>query len=347
MKNITFESIAGKQEWEKYLLDHPQANFLHSYNWSEFQQALGKKIFRLGIFEEQTPQPDIQIGALLAVKEEAKRGNYLSLAGGPIIDWQNVTDHQLKGIFHQLQILAKQENCLFIRFRPQAIDTPELRQKLNQFHVKESPMHLTADLTLQLDLTQSEDELLKGMRKNTRYEVRKADKENITTKTSQDPADIKEFYEHQLVLADKHGFVPFGFDFLYEQFKVFAADNQALLISSYQGDRLLATAYVLFYNQEAVYHYGISTAANDRLPGSYACQWAAIKEAKQRGLKWYNFWGIAPKEAKNHRFAGVSIFKRGFGGEEVAYLPAHDIPVSPFYWLTYFFELMRSKLRHL
>ncbi len=339
---LTCQLIDNQQLWEQYVLSRPEANFLQSANWAEFQQALGKKVFLIGVFDNQQ-----QVGAMLAVKENAKRGNYLAIAGGPLLDWQQLTDQQLKEVFGYLKKLAKQERCLFVRFRPQALDTPELRQKLSVLNIKESPMHLTADLTLQLNLEQTPEEILNGMRKNTRYEVRKAEKEGITVITSSNPDDIKEFYEHQLELAAKHHFVPFSYEFLHEQFRIFAADNQALLISSYQNGKLLATAYVLFYNREAVYHYGISTDTNDRLPGSYACQWAAILEAQQRGCRVYNFWGIAPKEDTEHRFAGVSTFKRGFGGDEVAYLPAHDLPVSPLYKLTYWFEMLRKRSRHL
>ena len=339
---FTVEQITSQDQWEQYVLSRQETNFLHSANWADFQAALGKKVFLLGIFNSGQ-----QVGAILVVKEAAKRGSYLAIAGGPLIDWDKLSIEQLKEIFAYLKQLAKQEHCLFVRFRPQALDTEPLRTKLSKLGVRPAPMHLTADLTLQLDLQQSEEAILTGMRKNTRYEVRKSDKDQLTTKTSNRPEDIQEFYDHQVALAAKHHFVPFTYQFLYEQFRIFAADEQALLISSYQGNELLATAYVLFYNGEAVYHYGISTPANDRLPGSYAAQWAAIKEAKQRGCRSYNFWGIAPKEDTRHRFAGVSTFKRGFGGEEVAYLPAHDLPVSPFYQLTYLFETARKKFRHL
>lgn len=339
--SLTFQLITDKPAWEAYVLTLPEANFLQSWNWSVFQETLGKKVWRVGIFQNK------QIGAALLVKETAKRGNYLTLAGGPLIDWETLSDKELTEIFSHFTSIARQENCLFIRFRPQALDSSLIRQRIQTVHAQLSPMHLTADLTLQLNLRQTEEEILAQMRKNTRYEIRRVEKENIRIQFSQDPKDIQAFYDHQVTLAQKHGFVPFGLQFLQEQFRVFAADNQALLISSYRGTELLATAYVLFYNKEAVYHYGISTPANDRLPGSYACQWAAIQEAKQRGCTSYNFWGIAPAEEKNHRFSGVSLFKRGFGGEEKAYLPAHDVPVSPLYWIPYFFEVLRKKSRHL
>ncbi|MBD3279657.1 MAG: peptidoglycan bridge formation glycyltransferase FemA/FemB family protein [Candidatus Pacebacteria bacterium] len=335
--------VNTKADWESYVLARPEANFLQSWNWGEFHRQLGKEVWPLGLFAG-----DQQLGAALTVKEEAKRGNYLTVAGGPLLDWSaNNALTQLQTVFAYLQELAQAEDCSFVRFRPQVVDSAEVRKLVAQLDLQEAPMHLTADLTLQLDLNQSEQELLSQMRKNTRYEIRKASKKNIQVRQSQDPTEIKEFYEHQLKLAAKHNFVPFSYDFLHEQFKVFAADNQATLFHSYQGEQLLASAFIIFYNGEAVYHYGISTPANQKLPGSYACQWAVIQAAQQRGCHHYNLWGIAPKDDQEHRFAGVSLFKRGFGGQEVHYLPAHDLAVSGLYQATKVFELVRSKLRHL
>jgi lipid II:glycine glycyltransferase (peptidoglycan interpeptide bridge formation enzyme) len=339
---LEFKFINDQTTWETYAQSRREANFLQSWQWGQFHEAMGKQIFRLGIFNQGQ-----QIGAALIIKEAAKRGNYLTIAGGPLIDWQALSAKELAEIFSYLKEMANQQKCLFVRFRPQALDTPELRAKLRQLAIHPAPMHLTADLTLQLDLTQSEEQILAGMRKNTRYEIRQGEKRQITSQISNNPEEIKKFYELQVALAAKHHFVPFSYQFLFEQFQIFAADDKAVLISSYLGNELLATAYVLFYNGEAVYHYGISTPANDRLPGSYACQWAAILEAKRRGCTTYNFWGIAPKDETNHRFSGVSVFKRGFGGQEVAYLPAHDLPASPLYALTYWFETFRRKFRRL
>ena len=38
---------------------------------------------------------------------------------------------------------------------------------------------------------------------------------------------------------------------------------------------------------------------------------------------------------------------RGFGGQEINYLPAHDLPTSLLYWPTYLFETLRKKIRKL
>jgi lipid II:glycine glycyltransferase (peptidoglycan interpeptide bridge formation enzyme) len=334
-------TVDSKTSWEKFISTHKEANFLSSWNWGEFHSQLGKKIYRLGIYKDQKIT-----GCAQVIVEKAKRATYLTLAGNPLIDWHSPQDFKL--IIKRLKKIGNKNKATFVRVRPQIKDTHKNISIFSDQNFKPSPMHLTADLTLQLDLTKSLEDILMDMRKNTRYEIRKSEKINLKITTSQNPQDIDQFYQHQLKLAKKHNFVPFGKKFLKTQFEIFAKDNQVLLISSNHQNKLLAQAFVIFYGQEAVYHYGISTPDNYKLPGSYACQWAAIKEAKKRNLKRYNFWGIAPQNApKNHRFYGVSLFKRGFGGQEIAYLPTQDLPLSSKYFAVNFFEKIRAKSRHL
>ena len=59
-------------------------------------------------------------------------------------------------------------------------------------------MHLHAQLTSQIDITKSEEELIANMRKNTRHEIRKAEKEKINVTTSADPKDMRKFYNLQV-----------------------------------------------------------------------------------------------------------------------------------------------------
>ncbi len=343
MSEVHFKTVFDKSLWEGFAATHPQANFLQSYNWGVFEKKIGKSFFPIAVFED-----DKQIGAAMVIKELAKRGNYLTIAGGPLIDWQDShSSFIFKKFCKYLKKLAKEESCHFIRVRPQAEDTIQLRQLFKENGLLPSPMHLTADLTLRLNLSQDLDQLLVQMRKNTRYEIRKSEKLGIETKIIKSSSFMQEFYDQQLYLAKKHGFVPFDYQFLLKQFETFAEDDQVAFVNSYHQGELLASAFVIFYQNEAVYHYGVSTPKNERLPGSYATQWAAIQEAKKRGCSEYNFWGVSPLNKKEHRFAGPSLFKRGFGGYELQHLPAHDLPVSSWYQLIRLFELLRKRIRRL
>ncbi len=345
--SIFYQLINNKKDWEQFVTNHPQANFLQSYNWGLFSKRIGKKFFPLAFFQKKNDVVQ-QVAATMIIKEEAKRGDYLTIAGGPILNWKKPVANKLFSyIAEKIYQIAQQEKCYFVRVRPQAEATPSIKQLFAKNGFSPAPMHLTADLTLRLDITQSNDDLLAQMRKNTRYEIRKADRVSVSTKIVTDPKFMEEFYQHQLYLAEKHGFIPFPHDFLLKQFETFLADDQVAFINSYHEDQLLASAFVIFYQKEAVYHYGVSTPANLKLPGSYATQWRAIQEAKKRGCTRYNFWGVSPEDQKDHRFAGPSLFKRGFGGYELQHLPAHDLPTSRLYLLIKFFELIRKKIRGL
>lgn len=327
-------------EWEQVLSHFNEANFLASWEWSQFHTSLGKKVALV-----VGTDGEIITAAALLVTEVAKRGTYVTCAGGPLLNWHD--EKVVVDFFAILKELAIAEGATFLRFRPQALESEIPAVLLKKINARTAPMHLTADFTLQLDITEPSEMVLSKMRKTTRYEIRRAQKLAIITELSDNPSDIQEFYEHQLTLATKHGFIPFSYQFLLKQFEAFLKTRSVILVHAKQHGQLLATAFVLFYNKEAVYHYGISTMQNDKLPGAYAAQWAAIEEARRRGCTRYNFWGITKTDQTDHRFSGVSIFKRGFGGTEVAYLPAHDIPLKPQYWFTYVFELIRKKMRRL
>lgn len=333
---VTTQTITNKKDWEDFLAKHPEANFLQSWNWGEFHEAMDHTIHRSGFYLDNKLH-----GIMLSVVEHAKRGTYLTVPGGPIIDWQN-TD-LVQTFLEEVKRIAVEEKCAFIRVRPQLESNDFSKSLFKKLGFRFAPMHLHAELTNQLDITKSKEELMTNMRKATRYEIRQALKLGIKTKESKETKDIKEFYSLQLETAKRQGFVPFSQKFLSAQFEVFAKDNQAILYSASYEKKLLAMAFVIFYGKEAVYHYGASTPEGRNYPGAYLIQWQAIQEAKKRDILRYNFWGVANG---NHRFAHLSMFKRGFGGADVEYLHAQDLVVNwPKYLLNLVVELARKKIR--
>src|SRR3989344_2236210 len=339
MAKIIVKEITGKIEWEKFIASYSDANFLQSWNFGQFHENLGKQIFRLGFFQDKK-----LLGVMLAIVEKAKRATYLTVPGGPLINWED--EDQVKLFKQTLEKIAKQENCSFVRVRPQILENEKNSKLLENLGFKVAPMHLHAELTRQLDLEKTEDELLFQMRKTTRYEIKQAIKLGIKIDVSKAPKDIDEFYKLQKETAKRQGFVEFDKRFLQEQFEVFVKDNQVLLYTAFLGKLKLVQAFIIFYGQEADYHYGASTLDGRIYPGAYLIQWEAIKEAKKRGLKRYNLWGVAPEGEVNHRFLGVSVFKRGFGGQDIEYMHARDLVINPVaYKLNWLIETTRKKVR--
>lgn len=339
MAEISIKNIIDKDTWEKFILSKNEANFLQSWNWGEFHKNLGNAIYRSGFYDNGN-----LLGIMLSVVETAKRGKYLTVGAGPIIDWGN--QELVKSFLEEIKKIAKETGCVFVRVRPQLASNDSSKNIFKKLGFVNAPMHLHAELTSQLDIEKPEEELLANMRKTTRYEIKKAISLGIQIEASENPQKIKKFYELQMETAKRQKFVPFSFNFLHKQFEVFSKNNEALLYSAFYKNKLLAQAFIIFQKKEAVYHYGASTDEGRHYPGAYLIQWEAIKEAKRRGLTRYNFWGVAPTDNPNHRFAGLSLFKRGFGGVDVQYLHAQDLIINkPRYFINYLIELLRKKIR--
>jgi len=337
---INVKEIKDKEKWEKFVKKYKGANFLQSWNWGQFHRIQGNRVFYLGFFESKKLK-----GTALIIKKRALRGDYLVCPAGPLIKWENLDF--FKAFINKIKEIAKKENCCFARVRPQINADNNNKKLFRKYGFIWAPMHLHAEHTFELDLGKSEDEILANMRKNTRYEIRKAKRLGVKVEKSKDLKDIDILYDLQMETVKRAHFVPFSKQFFKDEFKTFVKDNQALIFKSIYKNKVLAAAIIIFYGREAAYHYAGSSSEMRKIPSTYALQWEAIKEAKKRGCERYNFWGVAPPDSPKHRFWGVTIFKRGFGGKRRAYLHAQDLPTSPFYFLNYFIESVRKKLRGL
>lgn len=339
--NITAKEIEDQNLWEKFISKNPdQTNFLQSWYWGECHRLLQLKIFRLGFFKN-----DVLVGVALLIKKNSKRGSYLECPGGPIINWGD--ENLFKFFIEKCKELGLKSGCIFLRIRPQIIDNSNSRQIFSENGFIKSPMHLHAQDTWVLDITKPEDEIFKNMRKTTRYMIRRAIKEKVSIKISEDLEDITSLYNLQKLTAKRHKFVPFSLNFFQSHFSAFAHVKKIKVFKALYQEKLLSIAMIVFYGDRAVYHYSASSDDYSNIGASYLLQWEVIKYAKSIGLKLYDFWGIAPNGNPKHRFAGVTLFKKGFGGFEVRYLPAHDLPLRWLYWFTYVFETLRRKIRHL
>lgn len=328
-----------KELWDGFVASCEAANFLQSWEWGDLHQTLGEAVYRQGIYRN-----DKLIGALLGIVKDARRGRYLEVPGGPLIDWTD--DDVVAFTVRELRRIADETACVFVRVRPQLEESNQHRALFKSHRFIQAPMHLHAEHTNILDLTASEDDLLSGMRRQTRYEVRRADKQGVSVTWVSNEAAIEEFYTVQADTARRQGFIPPSRAFLDAQLAAFG-DNLRVYRAE-KGGHLLTLALVIFYGDEADYHEGASTPDGRSQPGAYAIQWQAIRDAKARGIIRYNFWGIAYTNDPKHRYAGVTTFKRGFGGSDTTYLPAHDLVINRIkYVKNWVIETIRKKVRKL
>lgn len=333
------EDITDKQQWDDFVTSHEEANFLHSWQWGEFHLSRGKTVVRRGVFDG-----DKLIGVYEGEVETARRGRHIAVAGGPIVDWMDKP--VVEALVADMREQGRKYHCAFVRVRPQLEKTDESMRLFRELGLHAAPMYLSVELAGVLDLEKSEDELLKNMRQRLRRALRKAEKNGITIEKSTDPARMKEFYDIQLQTAGRHHFIAFSEGFLTKQFAAFAEDNSAVLYTARYNGEVLAQNFMIFYGNEASYHYGVSTELGTKLSGAPLLHMQAMRDARERGIKRYNFWGIVDEDDTKHRFYGVSVFKRGFGVDELKYVPAQDLILNPVkYSVDWVIETARRKRR--
>ena len=96
-----------------------------------------------------------------------------------------------------------------------------------------------------------------------------------------------------------------------------------------KNEIILAAAIVAFYKGRATYLFGASSSEMRNLMTPYKLHWQIILEAKRRGIIEYDLFGIAPDDNLKHAWAGVTRFKKQFGGNEVKLLGSWDMIIRP------------------
>ena len=330
----------SREQWDGFVSKLPEANFLQSWDFYEFHLSRGKKIVRRLVIDGEKI-----VGAYAGVVETAKRGTYLAIAGGPLVDWNN--KKIVKAVFDDIRKMGVKNNCVFVRVRPQLEQSEKSLRLMQDLGLRKSPMYLSVEYAGILDLHKSEEEILVGASQGFRRKLRKAEKLELEINAGDDDTVIKDFCELEKKHAERQKYVAFSGDFLTKQFEAFRKNHEVLIYTAKKDGEILAQNFIIFYGPEASYHYGVSSELGTKYSAAPLLHLKAMEEARKRGCIRYNLWGIVGTEEKSHRFYGVSEFKRSFGCEELKYTPAHDMILKPGkYNLTKIIEGVRKKIRH-
>lgn len=350
---MELKEITNKDEWENFLLQCAEKTFLQSWSWGEFNKLMGDKLWRFGVFSNKR-----LIAAVLVLKISARRGTFLFIPHGPVVvEGLESKDKKeiLQLILFELSSIAKEEGPSFIRISPIFKRNETNVSIFEELSFWEAPIHMHPEVTWELDITPRDEDILMNMRKTTRYLIRQAEKNpDIQIVKSNNIEDLKLFWPVYLKTAKRHHFVVFSEKYLENEFKSFSDDKEIMLFLGKYKNEVVSAAIFVFWQDICFYHHSGSVLKYNKIPVSYLLQWEAIKEAKNRGCKLYNFWGIAPDikneleaQKSKHPWAGLSLFKMGFSGSIKEYVKTQDFVISKRYWLNYIIERIRKRKRGL
>ena len=287
-----------------------QTPLLQSKKWQKLQDDLGEKTFFVN-------EDDF---SYLAIVKNTPFGKYLYLPYGPVYD----SEKGFKNALRDLSNLAEKNQAIFIRIEPQDKENAKILTKKATFAdlaIKKSK-DLNPAETWVIDLSGSDDDLKKRLPSRLLRYWRAMDKNGFKIETSKDPADIKHLLDLQKKLAKKKNINTLSESYLQTQLK----QDFATLYLVRKDDKVVAAGLVFDFKNT---RYNLQGAQDEEYRKFHATGILTIQlilDAKEKGLKTFDCWGIAPENApKNHPWAGFTAFKKTFEGQEVDYCGDYDL----------------------
>jgi hypothetical protein len=171
---------------------------------------------------------------------------------------------------------------------------------------------------------------LAHMKPKGRYNIKVAQKNGVQVRKTHKKKDLNAFYEILQKTSVRDGFGVHKKAYYQKWLESGEKNDWGTLFVAEQGGKIIGGLLLAWYGETAIYYYGASDHAYRNLMAPYLLQWEAICNAKKRGMKIYDFLGIAPPEAKEtHPWKGITEFKEKFGGQKIRYPEAKEYVFKP------------------
>lgn len=326
----SFTEISPK-DLDEFAVSHPYGNIHQSSKWAEFQSGVvGRgKALAYGVKDG-----DKLRAAGLFVRQELPYGLcWYFCPRGPLLSYGKPSEAAKEWgvIWNGLKGVLAKEKCVFLR-----VEWPVCEGKSMDFGQKAHAHHFP-EHTLEIDLSASEEEILKQMKQKGRYNIKVATKHGVKIRKSKDAEDFWKIFKKT---TKRDGFSGHSKKY-YEDLLRILGDKAELFLAEYK-EKVLAAAIVTYFGDTATYYFGASSDEDRNVMAPYLLHWEIVKDAKAKGCRWYDLFGVAPLAVskggasydEKHPWAGVTGFKEKFGGVRVSYWPAQEKPLKcVWYWL--------------
>jgi len=288
---------------------------IQSWEWGEFRKAFGVPILRYGLYQKGKLTKAFQL-TLHKIPFTNKYVGYLPKGPTPNQELAEV-----------LTKIGKEQNCAFIKVEPD-VEVDRVQGTVDS-SFKRSPKPLFTKYNFILDLTESEETLLKNMHPKTRYNIRVAQKHGVKVEQSLDDKAFEIYLKLYFETTKRQGYHGHSETYHKKVWQVLKKAKMArLLIATYQGKSL--TAWMLLNFKDTLYYpYGGSSKEHQEVMANNLVAWQVLKLGKKMKLKKFDMWGaLGPDADPNDPWQGFHRFKKGYGGKLVQYLGTFDLVLN-------------------
>lgn len=308
--------------------------FLQTPAWAAVQRSLGRRVH-----EQSGPG-----WSFLAIEEKNPAGKVIYAPYGPVAESVEAFDAATAA----LVALARKVHAVFVRMEPAAsgFTASDAGPLLRARGMRPAPVNQQPELSWIVDLDGDFKEVLAGMKPTNRNLYRNIHKKGVTFRASQDPADIRILLHFLHLTAARNGFKPQSDEYLTQvAASLLPAGSGTLFIAELEGEPI-AAAFAYDSADTRVYAHAALDDTHRKLSAGIPLLVTLMADAKEKGLKHVDLWGVAPEDQPDHKWAGFTAFKKSFGGREVSYPGTWDLPVNKLRYGAYqLARKLRDKVR--
>lgn len=241
-------------------------------------------------------------------------------------------------MIRELITLGKQKNAIFIQIEPNVLSSYQLTADSYQL-LQPSHHPLFPKYTFVLDLTKSEDELLKAMHPKTRYNIRIAQKHGVTI---QEEKNLNAFLKLNNETLKRQKFYAHN-DLYYQRLWQYLHPKIAKQFTARYRGTVIAAWIIFCYGDTIYYPYGASSREHREVMAASFLLWKIAIWGKSQGYKKFDLWGAlgpnlpagkAGPDPKDPWF-GFHRFKNGFGPDLVEFVGSYDLVLKPMLYQLY------------
>jgi len=313
--------VTDPAAWNAFVEATPYHAFTQLWEWGEVRAMGGWRPVRLAI---GLSHDEPVAGAQLLLRQIPLIGWHLAyVPRGPVgqLDAPDIRD----GLLRALRTLGREERIATVRADPEAEPSTPYGRALLDAPWRSAPK-VQPPTTRVIDLTAGEEALRADLKRKHRQYVNKAERAGVTIERfdGSTPPEVigpalDDFNRIYRSTAERAGFVARQ-AFYYERvWSLFAPAGRVRLAFAVLDGERVATIYHFTCGDRAVEAYGGMTDAGADARANYLLKWDAIAGFAREGFAVYDLWGLAT--------GGIRQFKEGFGGREIEYVGARDLPL--------------------
>ncbi|MFZ9857567.1 MAG: lipid II:glycine glycyltransferase FemX [Roseiflexaceae bacterium] len=327
----------GASVWDKFCSEHEHGHLLQMSRWGLLKQQTGWYAHRLIISDDER----IRAGAQVLVQKRFGLA-MCYVPRGPLFCDDLMINHALVAAINRY---ATEQNAIAVRYEPfvayehqrTALFEKALTATEHSINKTIQPQHtVITQLTDAESLKELTDQqLLTSFSKGHRADIKKAERAGVTIRYGTGANDIATFSQLMNETGARANFDVHPQAYYQTVWDLFGTiDHATLILADYNG-QTIAGALIVGGANTVNYLYGGSRVEAFQHGANHLIQWSALRWARDHGYAQYDFWGIpyrkdeAPADGEQASMTGLIRFKKGFGGDEVSFMPAYTHILKP------------------